>query len=60
MGKRRRKSAREQQDLFRPVLRTPLWKELPAETRRRATKLMARLLQTHRERARERAGGDDE
>jgi hypothetical protein len=47
---RRQKDPRsfDQLTIFYPQPTTPQWESLPLEARERATKLIARLLQTHR------------
>jgi len=50
-----------QPDLFRPIPPTLQWRQLPADVRRKATELVARMLRErwHRGAAEEVAGGRD-
>jgi hypothetical protein len=51
-----------QLDLFRPATPTPEWRQLPAEVRGKAARLMARMLreQQHPRADDEPAGGSDD
>jgi hypothetical protein len=51
MIRRRRACRTLQQGLFHPATRTPEWRKLPVEAQRDVTRLIARLLRGHRERA---------